>query len=76
MVRGIVGTLLWVGRGKISVDRFAEILRSRDRAQAGPSAQARGLCLVRVSYEDPRGPAQGHGDERDEREQSESENDE
>lgn len=50
MVRGIVGTLLWVGRGKITVDRYAEILRSRDRASAGPSAPARGLCLVAVRY--------------------------
>ncbi|MEA2662103.1 MAG: tRNA pseudouridine38-40 synthase, partial [Chloroflexota bacterium] len=43
MVRAIVGTLLWVGRGKIGVDRFGEIVRSGDRAQAGPSAPARGL---------------------------------
>ncbi|MEK7863894.1 MAG: tRNA pseudouridine(38-40) synthase TruA, partial [Chloroflexota bacterium] len=64
MVRGIVGTLLWVGRGKVAVDRFGEILRSRDRALAGPSAPARGLCLVAVTYGDER---QG---------ESESENDE
>ena len=51
MVRGIVGTLLWAGRGKISVDRFGEILESRDRAQAGPSAAAQGLCLTKVAYE-------------------------
>ena len=51
MVRGIVGTLLWVGRGKISVERFGEIIASRDRAQAGPSAPAMGLCLIDVSYE-------------------------
>jgi tRNA pseudouridine38-40 synthase len=50
MVRGIVGTLLWVGRGKISADRFEEILRSQDRAKAGPSAPANGLCLIDVSY--------------------------
>jgi tRNA pseudouridine38-40 synthase len=50
MVRAIVGTLLWVGRGKIGVDRFGEIVRSKDRAQAGPSVEARGLCLVRVTY--------------------------
>ena len=54
MVRGIVGTLLWVGRGKIDADRFTEILRSRDRAQAGPSAPARGLCLVAVRYDGTR----------------------
>jgi tRNA pseudouridine38-40 synthase len=50
MVRAIVGTLLWVGRGKIGVERFGEIVRSKDRAQAGPSAPARGLCLVSVTY--------------------------
>jgi tRNA pseudouridine38-40 synthase len=52
MVRAIVGTLLWVGRGKIGVERFGEIVRSHDRAQAGPSAPARGLCLTGVSYAD------------------------
>jgi len=54
MVRAIVGTLLWVGRGKTSVDRFAEVLRSGDRAQAGPSAPAQGLCLIRVDYDGQR----------------------
>lgn len=54
MVRGIVGTLIWVGRGRIGADRFGEILRSRDRSLAGPSAPARGLCLVTVSYEGER----------------------
>ena len=50
MVRRIVGTLLWVGRGKISAERFGEILDSRDPTQAGPSAAAHGLCLIHVSY--------------------------
>ena len=52
MVRGIVGTLLWVGRGKMTVERFAEVLRAKDRALAGPSAPAKGLCLVAVRYGD------------------------
>ena len=52
MVRGIVGTLLWVGRGKLSLSGFEEVLRSKDRGQAGPSAPARGLCLIRVTYGD------------------------
>lgn len=52
MVRAIVGTLLWVGRGKTSVERFGEIVRSQDRAQAGPSAPAQGLCLTRVTYDE------------------------
>jgi tRNA pseudouridine38-40 synthase len=50
MVRAIVGTLLWVGRGKIDVGRFGEIVRSKDRSQAGPAAPARGLCLTQVTY--------------------------
>ena len=50
MVRGIVGTLLWVGRGKLTVERFAEVLEKKDRALAGPSAPAKGLCLVAVRY--------------------------
>jgi tRNA pseudouridine38-40 synthase len=51
MVRAIVGTLLWVGRGKIDVAEFGEIVRSKDRSTAGPSAPARGLCLTKVSYD-------------------------
>jgi len=51
MVRGIVGTMIWVGRGKIGAERVGEILAGRDRSQAGPSAPARGLCLVAVRYE-------------------------
>ena len=52
MVRGIVGTLLWVGRGKLTVPAFAEVFAARDRGLAGPSAPARGLCLVSVRYGD------------------------
>jgi tRNA pseudouridine38-40 synthase len=50
MVRSIVGTLLQVGHGKISSERVLEILASRDRGQAGKTAPAHGLCLIRVSY--------------------------
>jgi len=50
MVRAIVGTLLWVGRGKIDAGRFGEIIASGDRSRAGPSAPANGLCLVAVEY--------------------------
>ena len=50
MVRAIVGTLLRVGRGTMSEERFAQALAAKDRAQAGPSAPAQGLCLVRVEY--------------------------
>lgn len=50
MVRNIVGTLLEVGKGSLSVADIAAILRSRDRRQAGPTAPARGLLLVKVHY--------------------------
>lgn len=50
MVRSIVGTLLCVGQGRLSVDEFAAILASRDRGRAGPTAPAHGLCLIQVKY--------------------------
>ncbi|MFP5260789.1 MAG: tRNA pseudouridine(38-40) synthase TruA [Blastocatellia bacterium] len=50
MVRTIVGTLIEVGRGRREALSIQEILRSRDRANAGPTAPAAGLTLVRVGY--------------------------
>jgi len=50
MVRNVVGTLLEVGGGRRAPDEIIEITHSRQRANAGPSAPARGLCLVRVRY--------------------------
>jgi len=50
MVRSIVGTLLQVGRGKMSVEEFTMVLKSRDRSQAGPTALPHGLCLMEVKY--------------------------
>lgn len=52
MVRNIVGTLLEVGIGKREPASMAALLESRDRAQAGPTAQALGLTLVWVQYGD------------------------
>jgi tRNA pseudouridine38-40 synthase len=54
MVRAIAGTLLNVGRGYWPEEQVAEILQSRDRNLAGPTAPAAGLFLMRVSYDDPR----------------------
>jgi tRNA pseudouridine38-40 synthase len=50
MVRNIVGTLVEVGKGKLAPGDMARILAARDRRLAGPTAPARGLCLVRVEY--------------------------
>jgi tRNA pseudouridine38-40 synthase len=50
MVRAIVGTLAEVGRGKFSPDEFREILNSKDRKKAGPTAPGRGLFLREVKY--------------------------
>lgn len=50
MVRNIVGMLLQVGGGQRAPQEITEITQSRDRANGGPSAPARGLCLVRVRY--------------------------
>jgi tRNA pseudouridine38-40 synthase len=50
MVRAIVGTLFEVGSGNLSVDDFQKVIDSKDRAQAGGSAPARGLFLTDVVY--------------------------
>jgi len=52
MVRGLVGTLLEVGRGRRSPAGLAALLAGRPRAEAGPTAPARGLELHHVSYPD------------------------
>ncbi|MGI6284213.1 tRNA pseudouridine(38-40) synthase TruA [Neomoorella humiferrea] len=50
MVRIMVGTLVEVGRGKLSPDDIPGIIQSRSREKAGPTAPAQGLCLERVAY--------------------------
>ena len=50
MVRAIVGTLIDVGLGKISIDNLKAILASKDRGQAGYSVPAHGLYLTRIDY--------------------------
>lgn len=52
MVRAIVGTLMEVGRHKLTVDGFARIIESRDRCSAGDSAPAQGLFLHKIVYPD------------------------
>ncbi|NOZ24970.1 MAG: tRNA pseudouridine(38-40) synthase TruA [Nitrospirae bacterium] len=50
MVRNIVGTLMEVGRGRISPERLGAILEAKDRTVAGPTAPARGLFLEKIYY--------------------------
>ncbi len=51
MARNLVGTLVSVGRGRLSPADFKRILDGRDRGQAGATAPAKGLCLYKVYYE-------------------------
>ena len=50
MVRNIMGTLVDIGLGKITVDDFNRIFESKDRNDAGITAPAQGLFLVQVEY--------------------------
>jgi len=50
MVRNLVGSAVEVGRGARPVGWMADVLASRDRTLAGPTAPAHGLVLVRVRY--------------------------
>jgi len=52
MVRTIAGTLVEIGRRRWPIERLREVLASRDRGRAGPTAPARGLFLVGVEYGD------------------------
>lgn len=52
MVRAIVGTLLDVGRGKITPEEFQHIIDSHNRSAAGYSVPAYGLTLTRVEYQE------------------------
>ena len=51
MVRAIVGTLVYVGLGKISKADFQKIIESKDRKKAGFSVPAHGLYLTEVKYD-------------------------
>jgi len=50
MVRAIVGTLLEVGRGKMTIDGFRNVIEQKDRGKAGTSAPGNALFLVNVEY--------------------------
>lgn len=50
MVRAVVGTLLEVGNGKLSLQDFKAVLESKDRKQAGMNVAPHGLFLTKVVY--------------------------
>lgn len=50
MVRAIVGTLLDVGLGKITIEDFKRIIESKNRSKAGVSVPAKGLFLTKIVY--------------------------
>ena len=50
MVRGLVGTMLRVGTGKLSLDAFRQVIESRDCTRADFSVPPQGLFLVKVHY--------------------------
>lgn len=50
MVRAIVGTMVEIGAGKITLDDFRNIIESKNRNLAGTSAPPQGLFLVKVGY--------------------------
>lgn len=50
MVRGLVGTMLQVGRGKMDVDEFGKVIAGGDSSKVDFSVPGSGLCLERVEY--------------------------
>ncbi|MCD7973812.1 MAG: tRNA pseudouridine(38-40) synthase TruA [Candidatus Azobacteroides sp.] len=52
MVRAIVGTLVEVGRNKITIQQFRDIIEAKNRCKAGTSVPAQGLFLTDVEYPD------------------------
>ena len=50
MARNLVGTFIEVGRDRMAATEMGRILGGRNRALAGPTAAASGLCLMKVLY--------------------------
>jgi tRNA pseudouridine38-40 synthase len=51
MVRTLVGTLLWVGKGRLDAAGFRSVIASADRSRAGPTVAPHGLYFVEAGYE-------------------------
>ncbi len=50
MVRAIVGTMINIGVGKTSIAQFHDIIKSKDRSQAGASVPGHALYLTKIEY--------------------------
>ena len=50
MVRSIVGTMLEIGRGKLTINDFRTIIEAKDRCKAGMSVPPEGLTLFEIDY--------------------------
>jgi tRNA pseudouridine38-40 synthase len=50
MVRAVVGTLVEVGRGRLSLDEFRRVVEGKRRTDAGESMPAHALFLERIDY--------------------------
>lgn len=52
MVRAVVGTLVEVGRGRLSLEDFKQVIARKDRCAAGDSMPGNALSLVNITYDD------------------------
>ncbi len=50
MVRNLVGTAIWLEEHELGASDMKRILLAQDRTQAGPTAEAQGLCLMHINY--------------------------
>jgi tRNA pseudouridine38-40 synthase len=50
MVRAVVGTLVDIGRGRITIDDFRKIVEGKKRTEAGESMPGNALFLVDIKY--------------------------
>jgi tRNA pseudouridine38-40 synthase len=53
MVRKMVGTLLDVGRGRLTPDDIDRLFEIRDRSKSGPTAPPQGLWMISVEHDEP-----------------------
>lgn len=51
MIRAVVGTLLWVGKGKLTPEQMPDLLAARDRRRAGHNVGPQGLYFVEAGYQ-------------------------